>query len=155
MLIKLISFVVLIAVWAGIAGVHSETQLIIFMIAAPSLTFLFALWLKLLPTKNAFKPLRAMMYFLWLVKEVVMSSMAVVKIAYRKNLRIQPLLEPVKSAQTNDVGVVMYANSITLTPGTVTLSVEGNVLLVHALDQCFMDDLQEGEMDGKIKNIMK
>ncbi len=155
MLIKITSFFILIAIWAGLAGVHSETHLIVFMIAAPLLTFLFAIWLKLLPAKNAFRTIRAVMYFLWLVKEVVMSSIAVVKIAFRRNLRIQPLLEPVKSIQTNDVGIVSYANSITLTPGTVTLSVEGNVLLVHALDQSFMDDLREGEMDAKIKQVMK
>jgi len=155
MLIKIISFFVLIAIWVGLAGVHSEVQLMIFMIAAPFLTFLFALWLKLLPSKNAFRTIRAVMYFSWLVKEVVMSSIAVVKIAFRRNLRIQPLLEPVKSIQKNDIGIVSYANSITLTPGTVTLSVEDNVLLVHALDQVFMDDLREGEMDAKIKQVIK
>ena len=84
-----------------------------------------------------------------------MSAIAVVKIACRKNLGIQPVLEPVKSVQKTDIGTVIYANSITLTPGTVTLSVEGNTLLVHALDLQFMHALQEGEMDNRIKKVIK
>jgi multicomponent Na+:H+ antiporter subunit E len=84
-----------------------------------------------------------------------MSSIAVVRISCRKNLGIQPILEPIKSIQNTDIGLVTYANSITLTPGTVTLSIEGNNLLVHALDLQFMNDLQEGEMDRRVKQIIK
>jgi len=129
-------------------------QLIIFMFAAPFLTFIFAWKLKLLPDKNVFK-LSAIFYTIWLLKEIFMSSIAVVRITCRKNLRIQPILEPIKSIQNTDIGLVTYANSITLTPGTVTLSIEGNNLLVHALDLQFMNDLQEGEMDKRVKQIIK
>ena len=154
MLIKLILFFISIAVWTGLTGFHAEPQLVIFMFVAPLLAFIFALKLKLLPDKNAFK-IGSVVYFIWLLKEILMSAIAVVKIACRKNLRIQPVLEPVKSIQKTNMGIVTYANSITLTPGTVTLSVEGNTLLVHALDLKFMHDLQEGEMDNKIKKVIK
>jgi multicomponent Na+:H+ antiporter subunit E len=78
-----------------------------------------------------------------------------VKIAFRKNLRIQPSLELISSEQKNTIGIVTYANSITLTPGTVTLSTEDNQLLVLALDMSFMDDLKDGQMDRKVKEIVK
>ena len=155
MLIKITTFLILIAIWIGLAGFHSETQLLIFMISAPLIAVSFAIWLKILPKKNQYRLVKAALYIIWLMKEVMMSSIAVTKIAWRRNLRIQPLLEPVQSIQESDVAIVTYANSITLTPGTVTLSVEGNALLVHALDQSFMHDLQEGEMDARIKQIMK
>jgi len=154
MLIKIISLITFIAIWVGLTGVHDEVQLIIFMFAAPFLTFIFAWKLKLLPDKNVFK-LSAIFYTIWLLKEIFMSSIAVVRITCRKNLRIQPILEPIKSIQNTDIGLVTYANSITLTPGTVTLSIEGNNLLVHALDLQFMNDLQEGEMDRRVKQIIK
>ena len=124
------------------------------MFATPFLTFIFAWKLKLLPDKNVFK-LSAIFYTIWLLKEIFMSSIAVVRITCRKNLGIQPILEPIKSIQNTDIGLVTYANSITLTPGTVTLSIEGNNLLVHALDLQFMNDLQEGEMDRRVKQIIK
>lgn len=154
MLLKFISFISLIAVWIGLMGIETEMQLIIFMLAAPLLTFLFAWKLNLLPTKNYFK-ISSVFYFFWLLKEILMSSIAVVKIACRRNLKIQPMLEPVKSIQETDMGLVVYANSITLTPGTVTLSLEDNILLVHALDIAFMHDLQEGDMDNRVSRIMK
>ena len=50
--------------------------------------------------------------------------------------------------------MVIYANSITLTPGTVTLSTEDNKLLVHALDIKFMRDLEDGTMDRKVGEII-
>ena len=154
MLIKFVLFFVLIAIWTGLTGVHTDLQLVIFMFAAPLLAFVLAFKLKLLPNKNAFK-LSSTVYFIWLLKEILMSAIAVVKIACRKNLVIQPVLEPVKSVQKTDIGIITYANSITLTPGTVTLSVEGNTLLVHALDLQFMHALQEGEMDNRIKKVIK
>jgi len=154
MLIKIISLITFIAIWVGLTGVHDEVQLIIFMFAAPFLTFIFAWKLKLLPDKNVFK-LSAIFYTIWLLKEIFMSAIAVVRITCRKNLGIQPILEPIKSIQNTDIGLVTYANSITLTPGTVTLSIEGNNLLVHALDLQFMNDLQEGEMDRRVKQIIK
>ncbi len=84
-----------------------------------------------------------------------MSAWTVSKIAWRKHIILQPSLEPIKTIQDDDVGTVIYANSITLTPGTVTLSVDGKNLLVHALDYDFMSELQEGEMDRRIKRIIK
>ena len=154
MLIKIVSLIIFIAVWVGLTGVPAKIQLIIYMLVAPLLTFVFALRLKLLPVKNVFK-ISAIFYIIWLFKEILMSSIAVVKIACRRHLKIQPLLEPVKSIQNTDIGIIIYANSVTLTPGTVTLSTEGDSLLVHALDLQFMNDLQEGEMDNRVKNIIK
>ncbi|MDP4709022.1 MAG: Na+/H+ antiporter subunit E [Rickettsiaceae bacterium] len=154
MLIKIISLIAFISIWIGLTGVHTEVQLVIFAFAAPLLTLILAWRLKLLPAKNVYK-ISAIFYVIWLLKEIFMSSIAVVKIACRKNLGIQPMLEPVKSIQNTDIGLVTYANSITLTPGTVTLSTEGNNLLVHALDLQFMNDLQEGEMDNRVKKIIK
>ena len=154
MFIKIISLIAFIAIWVGFTGVPAKIQLIIYMLIAPLLTFILALRLKLLPVKNVFK-ISAIFYIIWLFKEILMSSIAVVKIACRRHLKIQPLLEPVKSIQNTDIGIIIYANSVTLTPGTVTLSTEGDSLLVHALDLQFMNDLQEGEMDNRVKNIIK
>ena len=154
MLTKIITYIVLVAIWIGLAGMHSEPLLIIFTFAATLITLLLAIWLDLLPKKNYFK-FSVIIYCGWLLKEILMSSIAVVKIAFRKNLRIQPSLELIDTIQKNTIGIVAYANSITLTPGTVTLSTEDNHLLVHALDISFMDDLKDGQMDRKVKEIIK
>lgn len=154
MLTKIISFLSLIIVWIGLMGVSYEPRMIIFMILVPTLVYVFGWKLNLLPEKNYFK-ISSALYFFWLLKEIFMSSISVVKIACHKNLRIQPILEPIQSIQKSDMALVVYANSITLTPGTVTLSMENNNLLVHALDISFMHDLQEGEMDNRVSKVIK
>ena len=90
----------------------------------------------------------------WLVAEIIKSSISVSKIAWSRNIRVYPSIEPIISVQTTELGCVVYANSITLTPGTVTLSMEDNKLLVHALDIKFMEGLQDGTMDRKVLEII-
>ena len=68
-------------------------------------------------------------------------------------LRIDPVLEIVPSSQKSDLGKVIYANSITLTPGTLTTSVTADGLEVHALTRRGMDELKEGGMDRRVTAV--
>jgi multicomponent Na+:H+ antiporter subunit E len=56
----------------------------------------------------------------------------------------------VKAGQRRDLGRVIYANSITLTPGTVSIDVEGDEILVHALTREAAEGLRSGVMDRKV-----
>jgi multicomponent Na+:H+ antiporter subunit E len=151
MFVKIATFFALILVWLGLLGFSGQFLNILLV---PSL-LIVALWqLDLMPKNNHFK-IESIFYFFWLLKEIWNSARAVVRITTSSHLMIEPVMEPIKSVQKTDMGIVLYANSITLTPGTVTLSVEDNALLVHALDVSFMDDLKSGEMDRRISKIMK
>ena len=59
----------------------------------------------------------------------------------------------VRSTQKTELGQVMYGNSITLTPGTVTLGINKDIITVHALTLSTAFDLKSGEMDRRITNI--
>ncbi|MEA0970324.1 putative MnhE-like Na(+)/H(+) antiporter subunit E [Candidatus Megaera venefica] len=152
--IKLVSLLIFMLIWTGLVGFSLEAQHFVYLLAASLLTLIFAIKLKILPQKNLFR-ISTIFYCLWLLKEIVISALAVSRIAWRKHIILQHSLEPIKTIQTSDVGTLVYANSITLTPGTVTLSVEGKNLLVHALDHDFMTGLQTGEMDKRVKKIVK
>ena len=65
-------------------------------------------------------------------------------------LPVNPQLFRVKATQRDDLGKVIYANSITLTPGTVTVDIDGDEFLVHALSDSTKDDLETGEMDRRV-----
>lgn len=152
---KSIFFFLLLAIWAGLVGVDNvDMKWLSLMFGASSLTFVFALKLDLIPKRNYFK-ISCIAYFIWLIREIVISSVAVVKIACRKDLMIRPVLDSVKSTIKRNVGDVVYANSITLTPGTVTLSIDGKRFCVHALDKQFMDDLHQSVMESRVKGIIK
>ena len=59
----------------------------------------------------------------------------------------------VQSGQKTDLGRVIYANSITLTPGTVTIDVQGSELTVHALTHQAARGLTTGEMDRRVSSV--
>ena len=68
-------------------------------------------------------------------------------------LRISPNVIRVKATQRSELGRVTYANSITLVPGTVAMSVEADEIIVHAITRAVAADLQSGEMDRRITEL--
>lgn len=95
---------------------------------------------------------RALFYWPWLVKEAAKSALEVTAIVVNPALPISPRLIRVKTSQKTAVGITTYANSITLTPGTITVEVNRhkNELLVHALTKAGADSLAAGEMDRRV-----
>ena len=97
--------------------------------------------------------LRLPAYHLWLVKEVILSNISVVKHIWLGNESISPTLATIKASQKTDMGKVIYANSITLTPGTVAVDLVGDQITVHALLRENIEVLQAGEMDRRISRL--
>ena len=95
-------------------------------------------------------PLKIPGYHLWLSKEIIFANIAVVKHIWLGNETISPVLTKIKANQKTDMGKVIYANSITLTPGTVAVDVVGDQITVHALVRENIEELQAGEMDRRI-----
>ena len=93
---------------------------------------------------------RAMWYWPWLIWQIIKSGIDVSRIILSPSLPISPTLINVKASQKSVVGVVTYANSITLTPGTVSVEVEGDEITVHAITRAGAMDLAEGEMDRMV-----
>ena len=94
--------------------------------------------------------LRAPTYWLWLLKEIVKSAWDVSRIVLNPRLPISPTMVTVKPTQSTSVGVVIYANSITLTPGTISVDVQSDRILVHAVTREGAEGLLEGEMDRRV-----
>lgn len=78
-------------------------------------------------------------YWIWLGGEIFKANIAVVKLSLAPDLNIKPVLTRVAVEEGSDLAHTTYANSITLTPGTVTVEVEEKGFLVHALDESFAD----------------
>ncbi len=92
-------------------------------------------------------------YFVWLIKEIVLANILVVKHIWLGNRTISPALATIKVNQKTEIGKVIYANSITLTPGTVTVALEGDQFMVHALLDESIKDLEAGEMDRRVTEL--
>lgn len=93
--------------------------------------------------------LSALTYWPWLVWQIILSALNVTRIIINPSLPISPTLTRVKMTQKSDVARVTYANSITLTPGTISVDVEGDEILVHAITRDNASDLEAGDMDRR------
>jgi multicomponent Na+:H+ antiporter subunit E len=97
---------------------------------------------------------KGVLYFPWLMWEIVKANLdvagAILRVLKDDESRIEPKVMIVETSQHSDIGRVTYANSITLTPGTVSIAVDGNLIEVHALTQVAADGLETGEMDQRV-----
>lgn len=93
---------------------------------------------------------RALTYYPWLIWEICKAAWAVSKVIVDPQLPISPTMTRVKASQRTTSGLVTYANSITLTPGTITTGIDGNELIVHALVEDGAIDLEGGGMDARV-----
>lgn len=92
-------------------------------------------------------------YWPWLAWEVVKANMDVARLILSPALPISPHVIRVKASQRTKIGLVTYANSITLTPGTVSIDVAGDTIEVHALSEEAARALEAGEMDRRVSRL--
>jgi len=96
---------------------------------------------------------RILKYFVYLVGEVFKSAWAVIKLIWSPKLVTEPKLASFRTKLRTDAGKVVLANSITMTPGTITVDVRGDKFLIHCLDAEF-DVGQEGfEMEARVMEV--
>ena len=88
-------------------------------------------------------------YWPWLAKEIVKSAWDVTRRILSPSLPISPTLVEFVPSQQTDIGLVIHANSITLTPGTIAVEVEHGRFLVHALTREGAAGLAGSEMDRR------
>ena len=74
--------------------------------------------------------------------EIIRSSISAVKIVYSKKLDIQPQIVFFEVSLKSEFLRTILANSITITPGTITVDVDGNLFCVHALDYTLAEDIE-------------
>lgn len=99
--------------------------------------------------------LRVSSYYWWLTKKLIQSNIEVVACIWRGNHTISPCMEVLPVSQKTDMGRVIYANSITLTPGTVVVDLQRDHVLVHSLTKSGIEELKQGEMDSRVAQLEK
>tara|TARA_Y100001960_G_scaffold321253_1_gene395605 strand:- start:57 stop:557 length:501 start_codon:yes stop_codon:yes gene_type:complete len=92
-------------------------------------------------------------YWLWLLIEIVKSNINVTKTILGIGKTATPTIIIVKPSQRTALGQVIYANSITLTPGTISVELENDEIMVHALTKGSADDLSTGMMDRRVARM--
>jgi multicomponent Na+:H+ antiporter subunit E len=144
----------LFAFWVALSG-HYTPVLVAAGVASAVLCTLAAIRMRVADAEG--HPIElfwgAVTYFPWLAREIAKSAWAVTKLILHPRLPISPTMTVVRASQRTRVGVAAYGNSITLTPGTITVGVSGNNLTVHALTREGALDLEAGGMDRRVSQF--
>lgn len=96
---------------------------------------------------------RALLYWPWLAREIVKANWDIARVILSPKIPITPKVLRINATQVTELGHVFYANSITLTPGTVTLSLKNGALIVHSLTKFAEKGLLSGEMDRRVHAV--
>ena len=147
-------FIVLFGFWLLMSGIHTPLILSLGVISCLLCVYL-TIKGKFLDNETLpiyFFP-RLIQYTLWLIKEILKSNIQTAKVIIMKSE--EPELFSVKATQKTNEGKVTYANSITLTPGTVTTQIKNDIFEVHALTKDFGDDVRSSEMDKMVTWLEK
>ena len=96
-------------------------------------------------------------YIPWLIVEIIKANLHVFKLAMTRNgyEEVAPRIVTIKTYLKTDFAKFVFANSITLTPGTITMLIRGDVLHVHTMSQFLEDDLLEGAIERKVAEVFE
>ncbi len=146
-------FVILMALWLLLSG-HYTAMLVSIGVGCSIGVALLAVRMGIADAEGVPVHLlpRAVRYVPWLAKEVLLANVDVARriLALRRQPDVSPRLFDVATTQKSDLGRVLYANSITLTPGTVSVRVYGRRITVHAIAEEVAEGLERGEMDRRV-----
>ena len=96
---------------------------------------------------------KAITYWPWLIWEIIKANIDVAAIIIKPKLSITPTMFNSHASQKTEVGQVTYSNSITLTPGTISVGVTDGMVEVHALTSQSADDVMTGRMDKRVSQM--
>lgn len=146
--------VVLFSVWLLWSG-HFVTLLISLGAVSTIAVIVLIARMDLLVSERTLieRPLRSLRYIGWLSWQIIRANLDVARRIIDPRLPIRPGLVEIEASQRSELARVIHANSITLTPGTVTVDLDGNRLTVHTLSSEAADALMTGEMDRHVSRL--
>ena len=144
-------FFILLSFWLLLSGLFTP-----FLIASGAGSALAVVWfarrIRMVDDHN--HPIRlgatVFLYWPWLLKEIVKCAWDVSKIIMHPKLPISPTLVRFKPGQKTDIGLVIHASSITLTPGTITVEAQHHEFLVHGLTRSSAMGAVDSEMNDRV-----
>ncbi|MEM7263175.1 MAG: Na+/H+ antiporter subunit E [Planctomycetota bacterium] len=155
-------FILLFVFWCLLSGatIHPgsdhpvNTQLLIAALVSCSLS----VWLvhRMNAIDEEGQPLNVLglvTYAPWLAWQIVRANVDIARLVWSPRLKIQPRVIQVPVKLKTPLARATYANSITLTPGTVTIQLENDRYLVHALTDAAAEDLLSGEMERRVLRL--
>lgn len=151
----IITALILMVLWLLMSGIY-EAKIIGFGVVSVLLVMFIVRRMDVIDGDRLdvrLKPVAFLLYVLWLLVEIAKANWAVTKLILSPNMVLRQHLFPVNYSQKTDLGQVIFANSITLTPGTISVECEKGHFLVHAVDYSADDNLALADMDARVRAV--
>lgn len=94
-------------------------------------------------------------YFFLLIKEIIIANFQMIKIVLNKNFEIHPVLVKIKVPLKTRLARVILANSITLTPGTITAELQDDEFIIHCVDTSFSEGMENSSFVKMLERLEK
>lgn len=154
MLLAVFAFCALLGFWLLLSG-HFTLFLVAAGVGSSAAVVWFALRMEVVDREGVPADFWrvALAYWPWLGWEIVKAAWDVSKIIVHPRLPISPALVRFEPSQQSSIGLVTHANSITLTPGTITVQASAQEFLVHGLTKAGAEACVGSEMDRRIRRL--
>lgn len=152
---QILLFFLLFAFWLVIAPTIDLVQIIVGGLVALSITiYSFDTEKPNNQQKLTLKYFIALIVFGFkLVYEIIKANIDVAKLVLAPKLKIQPQFKKIRNPMKSDLNKVIYGNSITLTPGTITVELENDYIIIHALTDSAANEAEGGSLETAVKKL--
>ena len=147
---RLLAGIALFALWIALSASYHPGHLIAGAVFSGAIAWLNPVGLA--PGRGVSIP-SAIAYVPWLLVRILRSGLHVSWLILHPSLPISPRLIRHRTKLRNDVALVAVGNSITLTPGTITVEASPGELVVHAIDELSSRDLVSGVLEDKVSRV--
>jgi multicomponent Na+:H+ antiporter subunit E len=153
----LVAFFILVTFWIFMSGLFDIWHLGLGVLSCALVAYMSSdlLFKKKFRSGRRFRDTTAFIaYIPWLFYQICLANIYVVRVALAPNLsdKIFPHIIKFRTKLKSEMAIATFANSITLTPGTITVHIEDDYFYVHALDMPLADSLP-GEMEERVARI--
>lgn len=145
----------MLALWLLMSGIYTTL-----LIGLGVVSCLIAVWvahrLGILDAEGVpitINPLGMIRYAGWLIVEILKADWAVTRVILAPDMNLRQRMIRVPATENSDIGKVIYANSITITPGTLTVEIEKDSFIVHALTDEAADFEALADMNSRVCSV--
>ena len=152
----LATFLILVTFWIFMSGLFDLWHFGLGIVACALVSYMSSdLLFTAAPSREKLREAgRFVKYFPWLLYQIYLANIYVVKLVLDPHMsrRIQPHVVKFRTRLKKDFSIITFANSITLTPGTITVMIEGDCFYVHSIDREVAESLP-GDMEKRVGHI--
>lgn len=152
----IVTFLILFLIWILWSGKFDAFHLSLGVISCILVTYMSCDLLfkrEKFSLGHAVEIIRFIKYIPWLLYQILIANIHVAYLTLSPKMPIDPKIIKFKTKLKRDISLAVFANSITLTPGTITADIKEGEYYVHALSKKVAEELLTGKMEDKVAHI--